>query len=384
MPSAAVSYERKKTGLPALNVRARRQRARRSFVAVVVGLGIFVTFQLGLAVAIEFGPPELRDPRYGSRLHLVQKSLHTEPTKPWTILMLGSSRVQWAFQVEKGEEKSWAETVHHPVASFNFGIPGAAPLTELLTWSRLRRDGVRPSLLLVEVLPALLAAPAYDYDKAFLPSDRLAWSDLPLIERYAGSFRKDTRRDWQESWPTACYTHRASLLGLVAPDLLPTEYRSPDEQTRGDSGLNTLYDPKFTSEQRLRAIKHAWGEYHARLAEFQLGGPQCQALRELLVSCHEEGIAVALVVMPEGPTFRSWYPPGRWETIKEWLTKLSREYDAPLVNAHEWINDENDFMDSHHLLRSGRTKFKERLARECIFPLLSGSLDKNSYAGRLP
>ena len=124
-------------------------------------------------------------------------------------------------------------------------------------------------------------------------------------------------------------------------------------------------------------------DYQNRLARFRMGGPQCQALCELLASCRKEGLPVALVVMPEGPTFRSWYPPGTWENIKEWLTQVSREYDAPLVNAREWIDDENDFKDSHHLLRSGRDKFKERLARECIFPLLSRTPDQKSYAARV-
>jgi hypothetical protein len=77
-----------------------------------------------------------------------------------------------------------------------------------------------------------------------------------------------------------------------------------------------------------------------------------------------------MVVMPEGPTYRSWYSPGSWEAVQDLLTHLSREYDAPFINARDWIDDENDFMDSHHLLRSGRDKFKERLARETILPLL--------------
>jgi hypothetical protein len=110
--------------------------------------------------------------------------------------------------------------------------------------------------------------------------------------------------------------------------------------------------------------------YQPRLAAFHLNELQCQAVRELLASCRKERVAVALVVMPEGPTFRSWYPLGAWESVQDWLTRISREYDAPLINAREWIANEDDFMDSHHLLLSGRGKFTERLGREYILPLL--------------
>jgi hypothetical protein len=386
MSVAGVSSEREKArpAAPAARARSRRVRALRSFVAVLSGVAAFAAFQLGLAAVVEIRMPEIRDPFYGRRLHLVQKRLHAEPSKPWTVMMLGSSRTEWAFRVGKGEEKAWAEILGHPVATFNLGVPGAGSLTELLTWGRLRRDGVRPKLLLIEVLPAYLAAPPSDYGEVFLPTDRLAWRDLPLIERYVGNIRTGLRRDWLASWPMAGYTHRLSLISLVGPDLLPPEYRPVGNEALDESGAPRFLGAPVTSEQRLRATQRAGDDYHGRFAGFQLGGPQCQALRELLASCRKEGVSVALVVMPEGPTFRSWYPPGSWEAVQEWLTQVSREYHAPLVNAREWIDDENDFMDSHHLLRSGRDKFMERLARECIVPLLRRTQDKEPYAARLP
>jgi hypothetical protein len=137
-----------------------------------------------------------------------------------------------------------------------------------------------------------------------------------------------------------------------------------------ESGVQQIFDPRFTSAQRLRAMQLASDQYHPQLAGFHLGGPQCQALRELLASCRKEGTPVALVVMPEGPAFRSWYPPGTWEIAKKWLTQMSEEYDAPLVIARDWIDDEEDFLDSHHLLRSGREKLIRRLGREYVLPLL--------------
>jgi hypothetical protein len=367
---------------PAIRAWSRRVCSRRSFIAILSGLTMFTAFQLGLATVVEIGLPQIRDRVYERRLHLVEKSLRAKNAKPWTVLMMGSSRVQWGFRVGKSEEKDWTEIVGHPVAAFNFGVPGTASLTELLTWNRLRRDGVRPKLLLIEVLPAFLAAPAHDLGEVILPTDRIGWRDLPLIERYAGNTRRGLRRDWLESWPIAGYTHRFGLISLVGRDLLPPTYRQ--NEGLDESGAPEVLNTPIKPEERRRRTQHAAEEYHSLLAGFQLGGPQCQALRELLASCRKEGVPAAMVVMPEGPTFRSWYPPGTWETIKEWLTQVSREYDAPLVNAHEWLDDEEDFMDSHHLLLSGRNKFKERLERECIFPMLQRAPHQEPYAARLP
>jgi hypothetical protein len=356
----------------------RRTQARQARVAVVSGLILFALVQLGLAIGLESGLRQLRDPLYGGRLDRVRRRLRATPVKPRTVMMLGSSRTQFAFRVGKSEEKSWSETLGHPVAAFNFGVRGGGSLTELLTWNRLRRDGARPNLLLVEVLPPLLSTrfPPTDYSELLLPTDRLSWQDLPLIKRYAGNVRTGLRRDWLEFWPLPWYAHRLSIVKLVRPDILPPAYRLGGGEGLDDNGAPPALDAPITTvtpERRLRAIQCAREDYCARLTEFRLGGQQCEALRELLASCRRDGVSVALVLTPEGPTFRSWYPPETWQAIQEWLTQLSREYNAPLVNAREWIDDEHEFLDSHHLLTSGANQFTERLGRETILPLLRRS-----------
>jgi len=353
-------------------VSRRRTQARQASAAVLCGLILFALVQLGLAIGLDRGLREVRDPLYAYRLDRVRRRLRTAPVKPWTVMMLGSSHTQWGFRVGKGEEKAWSETLGHPVATFNFGVPGGGPLTELLNWSRLRRDGVRPNLLLVEVLPPLLAAqnPPQDFGEVFLPTNRLSWQDLPLIKRYAGTVRAGLRRDWLEAWPLPWYTHRLGIVSLVRPDFLPPAYRVEGDETLDESGAPQFIVASVTSEQRLQATQRARKEYGAAFNGFRLGGPQCEALRELLASCRREGVSVALVMTPEGPTFRSLYPPEAWRAIQEWLTQVSQEYDAPIVNAREWIDDEDNFMDSHHLLARGAHLFTERLGRESIIPSL--------------
>ncbi len=74
--------------------------------------------------------------------------------------MLGSSRTCHGLAADELHERLSRE-LGRPVSVVNAGLPGSGPFTELLLWRRLRRDGVRPDLLLVEVLPGLLSDARY-------------------------------------------------------------------------------------------------------------------------------------------------------------------------------------------------------------------------------
>ena len=365
-----------------ITISKRRVQARQAYRAVLSGFVLFALVQLGLAVGLENGLGKVRDPLYGGRLDRVRRRLRAGPVKPWTVLMLGSSRTQYGFRMRISEEKSWSEELGHPVAAFNFGVAGGGPLTELLNWKRLSHDGVRPNLLLVEVLPALLAEriPPRDFGEVFLPTDRLAWRDLPLVKQYAANMRPALRREWLESWPFPWYAHRLSIVKLVRPDLLPPTYRQEGDEGLDEFGGLHFIERPTTPAERIRATQGAIEDYGPRLTDFRLGGRQCEALRELLAVCAKQGTPVALVLTPEGRSFRDLYSPATWQAIEQWLTQLSREYSATLINAREWIDDENDFADSHHLLASGANKFTERLGQEYILPLLR----RNTGATRLP
>ena len=56
------------------------------------------------------------------------------------------------------------------------------------------------------------------------------------------------------------------------------------------------------------------------------------ALRDLLRLCRRERIQAMLVLLPEGPTFQSWYAPGARVEIDDYLAGLSAELSVPLVD----------------------------------------------------
>ena len=95
----------------------------------------------------------------------------------------------------------------------------------------------------------------------------------------------------------------------------------------------------------------------------------CQALSDLLADARRQGVPAALVVMPEGSPFRAIYPEKALGEIEGLLTGLQDHYHVPLVNAREWIADEN-LSDSHHLTVAGAEMFTDRLAFEFLLPWL--------------
>jgi hypothetical protein len=242
----------------------------------------------------------------------------------------------------------------------------------LLTYQRLRREGIVPDLLLIEILPALFSVRT-DYDEiseTILPTSNAFWEDLSLLKRYNGLNRPKLRRKWWKTFLVPWYHHRLCLLNQFAPKLLPGQFR-PISFPMDDFGDLCNLPEKVPQEDRARGLDHARREYFQCLGNLRLAPRAMAALRELLETCQQDGVPAVLVIMPEGEEFRSWYGPGAWDTLEQSLEALSREYHVPLVDAHEWMS-EADFSDSHHLLRQGRERFTERLGREVVLPLLHG------------
>jgi hypothetical protein len=171
------------------------------------------------------------------------------------------------------------------------------------------------------------------------------------------------------------------LTYLVAPDLSPNGFQL-DNQWKVDQfgGLKPLKPP--TLEEHRRFMRMTQEGYKPFLNGFRLGGPQCEGLLQLMASCRQEGIPAALVFMPEGPAFRSWYSPDTLRDVQEWVERLGGENDAPVIDARKWMA-EDDFRDSNHLLPDAAARFTDRLNREYIRPLLRRLSDEGKPPHRL-
>jgi hypothetical protein len=320
------------------------------------GLAAFAVLQLALAAALERHVPELRDPEYGHKLARLRVLLVEQPARPLT-LVLGSSRAATGLRPDA------LPADYGP--TFNFAVAGAGPLITLLQLRRLLGEGIRPTRVVVEVMPPLLHQPGPIAEANRLPPDRLAWSDLSVLRPYWA--RPDAAcLGWAAGRAVPWFTNRFSLLSCVAPRWLPWAVRQ-DRWSRLDRHGWMPYPFESVSPERYRhGLEHARREYAPCFHQFRISPDADRALRELLDLCRREGMPVLLLTMPESAAFRDCYPSAASVEIRSYLGRLTREYGVPWIDARAWLADDR-FSDGHHLLPSGATEFTERLGREWPF-----------------
>lgn len=348
----------------------RRQQSRRARNGLLWGLGTFVALQLATTGVLESWLPQFRDPyfafklaRLRSRIDAARRTPAPEAGAgpPVVVLMVGSSHVSDALRGTL-VESDLARRLGRPVVLYNFGVPGDNPLNQLLNFERLLAQGVRPDLLLVEVMPALLHSNAAATQLQVMPAERFGLRDRWVLRQHHLPRRFD-RYSWQ-CWGLPWYAHRLEILSVLVPHFLPGFLRQ--DWARGCDESGWIPPPyENTPESRAAAVKHAAGAYGPTLSQFQLGNPFCDALGHLLERCHQERIGAALVLMPEGSTFRGYYSADALNQVDAFLKKLAAPHGTPVIDARTWVPDDG-FFDSHHLLPDGAAVFTTRLRDEVL------------------
>jgi hypothetical protein len=344
----------------------RRGRARRALAGFAA---VFILCQAGLQFV--FSRRAFADPEFAHRLAFLKKKTREADGQPLTVALVGSSRFQFGLRSQQMARQLAAGT-GRPVVVANFAMPGVGPIRNLITLQRLLANGVRPDLLVVELLPPLFAGNGYDeLNETAVPAANRLWSDLDILERYRGDHPHLThvRREYWRQVLVPWYSHRLGLVSQNAPFLMPFEQRlanSPMMKFPQGCIPGEVDIPAHPEKNRARAFEATQAEYFDLLHRFMLGQKQVRALRELLACCRQEAIPVALVAMPEGPRFRDWYPSPVWHAIEDMVKILAREFGISFVNARNWLDDENAFLDSHHLMAAGAAQTTGRLAHEII------------------
>jgi hypothetical protein len=209
----------------------------------------------------------------------------------------------------------------------------------------------------VEVLPALLNdAGDRPLDNAWFNGGRLAGRELAALETYH-SHPRQLLLQWCKA---RCLPCRTSLMatGGIRPAHLDTDrygwHRHP--LTRVSDG------------ERRRLSTCARCQYREAVQTLHPADPSVRALHALLRLCRLDGVPVALVLMPEGSTFRELYPMDVRQGLDAVVAAAAAEHDVPVVDARCWVADDG-FWDGHHLVADGAAAYSDRLWREAIRPL---------------
>jgi hypothetical protein len=346
---------------------ARRQRfvraARAGVISALLGCA---ALQLGLNLALEPLFPQFRDPFYYHKSRRLLARVHKE--QPLTVVMLGSSRTAYGLCGQRIEGQL-GERLGQPVVVYNSGLFGSGPIAELLYLKRMVQEGLRPDLLLIEVLPTCLAETERGPAEAnWLDPCRLNRQELLFLEKYGIATREmvhDRVQDEAIPW----YYHRFAILSCWAPGWLPLIKRMDFSAGADASGFAPCREPN-TREERQRCLEKMRVQFGGSFINFHFSAAACQALDDALTMCRQRDIPAALVLMPEGKEFLKLYDGTTRSAIDGYLQAVSQTHGVPLLDARTWVED-GDFCDGHHLLPRGARVFTERLGREALPALLA-------------
>jgi hypothetical protein len=342
----------------------RRRTAGRCRLAVLGGVGFFLSGQLALSLLLCYWPA-LSDPEYGLRLESLRARMAERPARR-PVLFLGSSRVACTLRSE-------LLPANHgdgggPVV-FNFGLCRSGPVMELLCLQRLLADGIHPKCIFVEVWPILVMAEASDQMASFQP-ERLRWSETRLLRRFTWDKRFGSRQ-WLERRLAPWMTYRTHVVNQWAPSwFLSTKPNHADWEGLDRWGWLAVpnlkkYDDKLSPV----FAKAVADDLVPRSQGFVPSAGSLRAYDELFALCRQENIAVGLVVMPEC-CFHDYPPVGR-RRLDSFLCRLSQENNLALIDARGWASAD-DFYDGVHLTHGGAAAFTERFGQEVLAPFLKG------------
>ena len=109
----------------------------------------------GMAWATPKAGAWLRDPLYADKESRFFERVASKG-QAVTVAMFGSSRTSNALR-GTDLEAILELSLGRPVVAFNFGVPSSGPITQTLYLKRLLATGMRPDLVLFEIMPPLLA-----------------------------------------------------------------------------------------------------------------------------------------------------------------------------------------------------------------------------------
>lgn len=340
----------------------------RGRVTVLCGLAFFVAVQLGVSWLQGHWQPEWRDPEYARRKAVLEHALAAHPGRP-LVLFLGTSRTALGLRPDVIDVVR--DTSGPKPLVFNFGVPGAGPVRNLVLMNRLLRAGIRPEAVVVEFWPPFLSTEIGDNEFAWIDPTTLGWDDVRLLWRFAAAPR-GLAEQWLAARLGASWANRTLLLRKMDPGFLAPQLAVADR---------SMYPPLdpwgwITNLSHSHAATRATYEEKARarfaylLAHYRLSPLADHALRELLGRCRRAGIRTALVWMPESPHFWDWYQADTRQTSEAYFRQLGRDFDATLIDARHWLPVEL-FTDGCHPVRTGAAAYSRQLAREAL-PVVLG------------
>lgn len=351
-------------------IRSRRQ-AKRARAALVWGGVLFVALN---GAANRWLPEKIKpwsDPAYHVRRELLVRRLGEQADSQTRIAAtFGSSRFMGGID-GRSLERELNEQTNDPWFVINFASAGGGPIDSLVRLHRLLRQGPQPSLVLFEVLPNQLNAASVCSPPVSQESE-FDGDDLEFLHRVGITVSAAQRRRPLDSpgvlWQSCVlWQFRRDVLRMTYPRLLHGGDAASMMRACDQYGTIPL-SAEATLPQRQAALAVAKNTYVDGASRFQLGGDGLKAMEEAARLCRARDLSFVFVIMPEGPTFRSWYRAGVQDELRDAVAAIADRWNGRVVDRWDALPEES-FVDSHHLLATAAGPFSSDLARRSLTAL---------------
>jgi hypothetical protein len=326
----------------------------RVFFSFVVFVLFVVSLNVLLCLALDSGPPHLRDPEYGLRLIALRQRMKEHTNRPLTII-LGSSRTAQGIRPAVYEQTAKPDS---PLL-FNLSQSGGGPILQLLIFRRLLADGIRPTAAVVEFWPPFLRGDLVFREQTRITPTRLLPVDKPTVHQ----FFDDPDGVWAARNGESVVPllgHRRTLVTRFCPGLLSQADRTDPFWSEVDGWGWWPGRVSASAEQIEDGWRSVEAFYRPLFVTYRIDPTHDRAFRTLLTECRNHNIAVTLLCMPESTRFAALQTSDSTERSEQYLAALLAEFPVPVIDARTWASDEH-LPDGFHLTQNGAEVFTRRL-----------------------
>jgi len=311
--------------------------------------------EIAAGFLIDRAPLKIRFPQLAK---IIDSLRQLEPSKK--ILFFGSSRFGNAVSAEAVTQVLHESKVADGITVFNAQIPASDPLVMEFETDKLLAAGIRPSMVVVEILPEVLTRRTlwltHHLGRQFRWFD--VWNSLP--DAYlAGSLSQALATRFN-----AVYMFRSEFQRWALDALkLPLESSNlGDENARKQARRAQTADP----EVLLRGAK--FGGKNVR--GYEIGGLNARALIRMIERYSNLGTTIVFIAPPVSSPYRAAYGSPVDTAYLAYMQRLGKTYGTYFFDYRHRLAD-HQFWNPYYTNTDGKLHFSRLLAREVIVPLIA-------------
>jgi hypothetical protein len=321
---------------------------------VLMGALIFAG-EIAAGFLIDHAPLKIRFPQLAKVLDSVRQL-----ESPKKILFFGSSRFGNAVSAETVTQVLHEENVADGITVFNAHIPASDPVVMEFETDQLLAAGIRPSMVVVEILPEVL-------------SRRNLW----LTHHLGRQFR------WPEVWRSLPDAYLAGTLYRAFATRFNAVYVFRSEFQRWAMGALELRfeSSNLTDEnarKRAKREQNADPEVLLRGAKFgrknvrgyEIGGLNARALIRMIERYSKLGTTIVFIAPPVSSPYRAAYGSPVDAAYLAYVQRLGKTYGTYFFDYRHRLAD-HLFWTPYYTNTDGKLHFSRLLAREVIVPLIA-------------